>query len=294
MRIVFVGTVEFSLYALQYLGLIGASVVGVCTLRQSVINADHVDLSDYCAQNSIPCLYTEDIHEPVSLDWIADRQPDVIFCFGWSRLLRKPVLELAPLGVIGFHPAALPSNRGRHPIIWALVLGLHETASTFFFMDEGADSGDILSQRRIEIDPDDDARSLYDKVVVTALGQIGEFLPQLAARSYPRIPQNTTGSNAWRKRGLADGVIDWRMSGSSIHNLVRGLSHPYVGAEFHRDGKTIKVWKTRVVFESPPNIEPGKVINCDADGNPIVKCGEQALCLIEIEPKFTLVSGMYL
>jgi len=58
----------------------------------------------------------------------------------------KESLDLPHLGVIDFHPAALPANRGRHPIIWALVLGLQETASTFFFMDEGADSGDIISQ----------------------------------------------------------------------------------------------------------------------------------------------------
>ena len=62
------------------------------------------------------------------------------------------ILDLAPLGIIGFHPAALPRNRGRHPIVWALVLGLEETASTFFFMDKGADTGDILSQEKIKTD----------------------------------------------------------------------------------------------------------------------------------------------
>ena len=294
MRIVFIGAVEFSLRALQYLGEHGASVVGVCTLRQSTFNADHVDLSDYCTQKDIPCKYVEDIHAPTTLEWIARCRPDVIFCFGWSRLLRKPVLELAPLGVIGFHPAALPQNRGRHPIVWALVLGLSETASTFFFMDEGADSGDILSQRRIVIDPQDDARSLYDKVVASAIEQIGEFVPQLAKRAYLRTPQDTSQANSWRKRSRADGVIDWRMSANSIHNLVRGLTHPYVGAEFQIGGQTCKVWKSRVVTTASDNIEPGKVIGYDATGKPIVKCGEAALCLVETEPEFVSVCGAYL
>ncbi|WP_295583625.1 formyltransferase family protein [uncultured Lamprocystis sp.] len=294
MRIVFIGAVEFSLRTLQHLGAIGASVVGVCTLRQSAFNADHVDLSGHCAEHGIPCIHTEDIHAPAALEWIAGCQPDVIFCFGWSRLLRKPVLELAPLGVVGFHPAALPRNRGRHPIIWALVLGLSETASTFFFMDEGADSGDILSQRSIVIDPQDDARSLYDKVVATALQQIGEFVPQLAAHANPRIPQDVARSNSWRKRGRADGLIDWRMSASSIHNLVRGLTHPYVGAEFQLAGQTCKVWKSRVVAAVPANIEPGKVIGHDEARKPIIKCGEEALCLVETEPEFAPVCGAYL
>jgi len=67
-----------------------------------------------------------------------------------SSLLKKELLSLPPNGVLGYHPAKLPQNRGRHPLIWSLVLGLEESASTFYFMDEGADSGDILSQKDFE------------------------------------------------------------------------------------------------------------------------------------------------
>ena len=69
------------------------------------------------------------------------------------------------MGVIGYHPAALPKNRGRHPLIWALVLGLKKTASSFFIMDERADSGDVISQEEIIINDDDDASSLYAKMI---------------------------------------------------------------------------------------------------------------------------------
>ena len=85
-----------------------------------------------------------------------------------SRLLKEEILSIAPFGVVGFHATALPANRGRHPIIWALVLGLSETASTFFFMDEGADSGDILSQYKLSISENDNAESLYKKVIKVA------------------------------------------------------------------------------------------------------------------------------
>lgn len=293
MRIVFIGTVEFSLRSLLHLLDINANIVGVCTLRVSPFNADHVDLSGVCAGRNIPCSYTEDINSPTSLEWISSCQPDVIFCFGWSRLLRRELLNIAPLGVVGFHPAALPANRGRHPIIWPLVLGLTETASTFFFMDLGADNGDILSQRRIAICPEDDARALYDKVVATSLEQISEFLPQLETNSYDRIQQDSAQANVWRKRGATDGVIDWRMSATSIHNLVRGLTHPYVGANFCSAGQSHKVWKSVVVDSKSHNIEPGKVIGL-MDSRPIVKCGEQAICLLDTEPVFTPDIGAYL
>lgn len=293
MRIIFIGTVEFSRSALACLFAMNAEVVGVCTLRESKFNADYVDLSVISETHGIPWIYTDDINSLEVLDWIQKKKPDVIFCFGWSRLLKQALLRCAPMGVVGFHPAALPANRGRHPLIWALVLGLEKTASTFFFMDSGADSGDILSQREIIIDEEDDARSLYNKVINSALDQIVEFVPQLAAGLNQRSKQESRLANTWRKRGSADGQIDWRMSARSIHNLVRGLTEPYVGANFIVDGQEIKVWKTAIVYDAPQNIEPGKIY-MSIDSKLVVKCGENAICLVSIEPSIELIVGKYL
>ncbi len=293
MRIVFIGAVEFSLRALERLVSLGADIVGVCTLKESKFNADHIDLTSVGIAHGIPCFYADDINSTEALMWIKGKAPDVIFCFGWSKLLKQELLTLAPLGVVGFHPAALPANRGRHPIIWSLVLGLDKTASTFFFMDAGADSGDILSQREILISDQDDARTLYDKVTETALAQIEEFLPPLSSGSAPRIKQSQLHVNTWRKRGRADGIIDWRMSAQTIHNLVRGLSKPYVGAHFLADGNEIKVWKILLYGPVENNIEPGQVLVHSANG-PVVKCGEGAICLIETDPVFVPNVGDYL
>lgn len=293
MRIVFIGAVEFSLRTLERLLAMNAEIVGVCTLQESKFNADHVDLSAISEAHGVPWLYAEDINSAETLNWIQEKSPEVIFCFGWSSLLKQDLLRSAPLGVVGFHPAALPANRGRHPLIWALVLGLEKTASTFFFMDAGADSGDILSQREIIIDAEDHARTLYDKVIKSALDQIEEFVPQLAAGAFQRYKQDQRLANTWRKRGSADGEIDWRMSAYSIHNLVRGLAKPYVGAHFIVDGKVIKVWKTAVVSDAPRNIEPGKVL-MQMGSRPVVKCGQDAICLLITEPSFEPIVGHYL
>lgn len=293
MRIVFIGAVEFSKRALERLLAMHAEIVGVCTLQDSKFNADHVDLSAVSEAHGVPWFYAEDINSTEALSWIQDKAPDVIFCFGWSRLLKQDLLGLAPLGVVGFHPAALPANRGRHPLIWALVLGLDKTGSTFFFMDAGADSGDILSHREIMIDAIDDACDLYDKMTQTALEQIEKFVPQLTKGTFKRKKQDHLLASTWRKRDSADGKIDWRMSAQSIHNLVRGLSKPYVGAHFIVNGQEIKLWKSAVVAISQPNIEPGKVLMQTSAG-PVVKCGEDAVCLLMTEPKFEPLIGDYL
>ena len=293
MRVVFIGAVEFSRKALRRLMELQVEIVGVCTVKESSLNADHSDLSRLCDAHRIPWIYAPRINSDETVQWIADKRPDVIFCFGWSRLLGKELLNLAPLGVVGFHPAALPANRGRHPIIWALVLGLKETAATFFFMDEGVDTGDILSQERIEIADSDTSGTLYEKVTLCALKQIELFVPELASRKFRRIAQDDRQANTWRKRGKADGQIDWRMSSRNIHNLVRGLAKPYVGAHFLYQGQEIKVWETEVVKGVRRNIEPGKVLEVTNRGS-IVRCGDESIRLLRTDPPFNPAPGEYL
>ena len=293
MRILFIGTVKFSKDLLEELLSIKANVVGVCTLTKSNFNSDHVDLSPIAKKVNLPVLVNTDLNSNEAIDWISNLHPDVIFCFGWSNILKKRLLNIPSLGVIGFHPSKLPQNRGRHPLIWSIVLGLSETASTFFFIDEGVDSGDIISQKSVPIKPEDNAHQLYKRVTKTAIKQLGEFLPKISSGNYDRIPQNHSLMNIWRKRNISDGLIDWRMSAEAINNLVRGLSYPYVGAHFNIGNKEIKVWKTSIGNENFNNLEPGKILSCDRKGI-LVQTGYGTILIIEYEPFVNLLEGSYL
>lgn len=179
MKILFIGTVEFSYRILEKLIKLNAEIVGVCTKDESNFNNDFTDLIPLCKKNKIPYKFVDDINSKENIEWIKIFEPDIIFCFGWSSLIKKELLTLTSMGVVGYHPAQLPKNRGRHPLIWALALGLKRSASTFFFMDEGADDGDILSQEEFEILYEDDAKSLYNKVANIVLYQIEYFLSHL-------------------------------------------------------------------------------------------------------------------
>ncbi len=282
MRIVFIGTVEFSLQALNTLIDIDANVVGVCTKGTSSFNSDFANLIPSCEKSDIPYNLVDNINSKENINWIDNLKPDIIFCFGWSSLIKKELLTLAPMGVIGYHPAKLPQNRGRHPLIWALVLGLKKSASTFFFMEEGADNGDILSQIKFDISYEDDASTLYQKVISIALEQIKIFVPQLQAKKYARVKQNHNLSNTWRKRGKPDGIIDFRMSSRAIYNLVRGLTKPYIGANVIYKGKDIIIWKVEEVKIDMNNIEPGKILDIQ-DDRPLVKSYDGAILISEHE-----------
>ena len=293
MKIIFLGTVAFSLAVLQKLVKLNADIAGVLTKKTSKFNADFEDLTPICRQAGLDLRYTDNINSPEDIGWIRQRQPDVIFCCGWSALIKRSLLQIPKKGVIGYHPAALPLNRGRHPIIWALALGLEETGSTFFLMDEGADSGDIVHQEIVTITYTDTAQSLYGKLAQTAIKQLGDFFPKIVSGTLVPKKQDESRATYWRKRSRLDGQIDFRMTSRGIYNLVRSLSPPYPGAHLIFNGRKVKIWKVAESENTDKNVEPGKVIR--VAGRQIhVKCGENAVVLLEHEFEELPTIGDYL
>jgi methionyl-tRNA formyltransferase len=280
MKVFFIGSVIFSREMLETMvGFGKIDIVGIATKSSSTFNSDHSDLSDLAIKYNIPYKYVRDINALHIAQWIESLKPDVIFCLGWSSLIKENILKIPKKGVIGYHPAELPYNKGRHPQIWAMVLGLEYTASTFFLMDQGADSGDIVTQSKIKIEFEDNAKSVYEKLIKTAKIQLIEILTKLNEKSLIKVPQDTSKGNHWRKRSKYDGRIDWRMRSIDIYNLVRALSHPYPGAHFDFQGNEIKVWHC-IPYEHhvPKNHEPGKILG-NENGEIIVKTGDGAIIL---------------
>lgn len=282
MRIIFIGTVFYSEVMLLKLIELNANIVGVLTKEESKVNSDFKDLTKVSSENSIDSKYFNKINDLEVLEWIKSKKPDVIFCFGLSQIISKEILEVPAIGVVGYHPTLLPMNRGRHPLIWAIALGLKQTGSTFFFMDEGADSGDILAQEVIKISEGMNSQELYEEVIKVSKNQVEIFLPELQQGVYKRIKQDHTKANTWRKRGKKDGEIDFRMSAKNINRLILALSKPYVGAHVVYQGSDVNVWKSNVIKENYTNYESGKVLKSD-ESSIIIKCGEDSIEIIEHE-----------
>lgn len=279
MRIVFIGAVEFSRHCLEAILKCHGNVVAVVTVakEKAGTHADYADLSGLAATHNVPLYRVRDINQPDNVELLRSLRPDVIFVFGWSQLVSRQILDIPVLGCIGTHPALLPKNRGRHPIVWALVEGLQESGLTFFYLEESADNGDILWQRAFPISLEDDANSLYEKIKSLAGEAIPEFLPQLARRSAPRVPQDDAKATYWRKRTQKDGEIDWSASSMTIYNLVRALTHPYVGAHTCAGGVKMKVWRANLP-SGPPVVDqndmvPGAVLSSSNEGF-VVKTGD--------------------
>ena len=148
MKVIFIGSVLFSKRLLNHLIKKKVDIQLIITKKVLKENSDKYDLSRCAKKNKIPYIYVKNINDKNNLSIIKSHKPDVIFCLGWSEILKKDILKIPKLGTIGYHPSDLPHNRGKHPIIWALVKGLKQTASTFFLLNQRIDEGNIVSKKK--------------------------------------------------------------------------------------------------------------------------------------------------
>lgn len=295
MKIIFIGCVQSSEHFLKAIYRnTEANIVGIVTKTQSNFNADHVSLATFAKQHDIDWIDYKDNN--TLLKWINEKCPDVIYCFGWSHLLPREIYSIASKGAVGYHPALLPQNRGRHPIIWALALGLKETGSTFFYLTEAADSGDIINQKVVSISENDDASKLYQKLLEIGEKQVVKLTDDLMKNRILPISQDESKANYWRKRSKKDGEIDWRMGSVNILRVIRALTKPYVGAHFVYQNEEYKVWSAKEIQMENwryNNIEPGKVLAVNSDSF-IIKTGDGLIEITECELQYTPKIGEYL
>lgn len=293
MKILLIGCVKSSERFLQAIyHKTTAEIVGVVTKIESNYNADHVSLNDFCEKNNIEWLNYENNKQ--LLNWVKQKNPDIIYCFGWSYLLPKEIYSIPPLGAIGYHPTLLPKNRGRHPIIWTLVLGLKETGSTFFYLTDIPDAGDILSQKRITLEDSEDANSLYEKLLFVGEQQVVEMTINIMSQTITPITQDEHQATYWRKRSRKDGEIDWRMNAKTILQLIKALTKPYVGAHFEYNNVDIIIWRAKILeCDDIENIEPGKIVNVN-ENSFVVKTADKLVQILEYEGDFIPKEGEYL
>jgi methionyl-tRNA formyltransferase len=160
-------------------------------------------------------------------------------------------------------------------------------------MNENADEGEILSQEEVIISYEDSATTVYEKVSQTAKNQLTSLLSLLESGSETKVAQSNIKSNVWRKRTDEDSKIDWRMSSRAIYNLVRALTHPYIGAHTTYNGKVYKIWKVSEFSSVDQNHEPGKILSVEP-GKIVVKCSDGAIILHSVTPQLDIQVGEYL
>ena len=203
--------------------------------------------------------------------------PDVIVVVAYGQILPRAVLEIPRLVCLNLHASVLPRWRGAAPIQAAIAAGDRETGITVMYMDEGLDTGEILSQRSVEILRNDTGGSLHDRLAQIAPEALLESLRLVAAGNAPRIPQDNARATYAPKLKREHGQIDWSESAEAIERKIRAYN-PWPGAFMKLDRQNLKIFSASVV---DLNGQPGEILRSDKEL--IVATGKGALSLAEVQ-----------
>ncbi len=214
-------------------------------------------------------------------EFIKTLNPDVIVVVAFGQFLSKKLLAIPRYGCMNLHASLLPKYRGAAPIQWAIINGEAETGLTTFLLTEEMDAGDILLQERVPISDEDTAGTLHDKLANLGPDLVLRTLEGLETGTITPRPQDHSQATFAPKIESTMGHIDWAQPARKIFHLIRGLN-PSPGAYTSFGGQRLKIYASRIV-ESDSLFEPGRVIAFGSEG-PIVRCGEDALELREVQP----------
>lgn len=297
LRVAFAGTPEFALPVLLELLRSPHQVVGVLTQpdrpkgRGRHLRASPVKLA---AQTRIPVAQPAALKSPADWAPLLEWRPDVLVVVAYGLLLPQAVLELPPLGCLNVHASLLPRWRGAAPIERALLAGDTETGLTIMRMEAGLDTGPILLQRPVAIDPRDTGGSLRDRLADLAGPLLLQALDRLAQGTVVGRPQPLEGVTYARKLEKCDALIDWQRPAVQIERQIRSLQ-PGTVAETVRIDPEAGVEERLLVHaarlgpeEAPaqPGVKPGcilKIHGSHSEGFLRVQCGDGTLDLLTLQ-----------
>jgi len=199
--------------------------------------------------------------------------PDLILNFDFPLPFPRELLALPRLGGVNVHPSLLPKYRGPRPVFWQFMHGETQTGLTFHRMVRDAYSGPILLQRELEITPDDDASSMWGKILQLEVSMLPEVLA-LVAEGAPGTPQPEEGPSSAPMLGADQRRLDWRRPATHLHNQIRALALEGVSALI--DGQALLVYHARVVASPQVSAWPGTLLACTAEGM-LMQTGRDAL-----------------
>lgn len=284
MRIVYMGSPDFAVAPMKALIDAGHDVV-LCVSQPDRPKGRKKQLTPTAVKQAaldlgIEVITPQNVNEQSVVDQIAAAKPELMVVTAFGQLLKKPLLEMAPLGAVNIHASLLPKYRGAAPIQCAIANGEKVTGVTTMFMDIGMDTGDMIMSAELAIEPDDNTATLHEKLSAIGADLILKTVDALAAGNCPRTPQNNDEATYAPKILREQERINWQDSAENIANLVRALA-PWVGAYSTYDEKNVKIWRAYAV--SGVSAEPGIV--CDADKEGItVACGTGALKILRLQP----------
>jgi methionyl-tRNA formyltransferase len=240
-------------------------------------------VADVARIHRIACLTPPSPNRPEIVETLRELAPDLIVSVWYRRLLGPELLALPRIAALNLHGSLLPAYRGRAPLNWVIVHGESGTGVTLHHMTATADAGDIVAQRPIDIEPDDTALSLYERMTKIGVELLLESYPAVLARTAPRIPQDPGRATTMPRRRPEDGRIEWTWPAARIFNMIRAVAEPYPGA-FVGDGPArVHLWAAAIGADSTAGAPPGTVVEIVPSLGIAVATGQGVLLITRVQ-----------
>jgi len=283
MRIVFMGTSEFAVPTVEYLAACEHELVAVYTQpdkhagRGRALTQPRV--KTVALDHALLIRQPEGLKDSDVVDSLNQLKPDAIVVAAFGRILPDRVLSMPDFGCINIHPSLLPRHRGPSPVQGAVLAGDECTGVTIMLMDAGIDSGPILAQREVPIDPADTAQSLSAELALLGAQLLEETLPLWFSRAITPQPQNDKDASYTTTLAKEQGVIDWHLPAIDIWRRVRAYQ-PWPGCHTRWQRSALKVLEA--AYLPGGRDQPGRVIALEGNGVG-VQTGDGILRLLTVQ-----------
>ena len=286
MKVIYMGTPDFAVEALESIISAGHEVVLVVTQPDKPKGRGKemqmTPVKKCALAHEIPVFQPVKIKEPEAVEYLKTFEADIFVVAAFGQILSSEILHMPKYGCVNIHASLLPMYRGAAPIQAVIINKEKETGVTIMQMDEGLDTGDMLMKEAIPIASDETGESLHDKLSELGAEMIVKALVAIEEGSITATPQGDgeTCYASMLKKEM--GCIDWRKSADDIEHLVRGL-YPWPGTYTFFNGKIIKIQRV-AVSDLPAQGEPGEV--CEVTKEMLrVNTGQGTLEIRELQPE---------
>lgn len=289
MRIVFMGSPDFAVDSLAALAENSQhEVVAVITQPDRPKGRGQKVLmtavKEYALTKNLPVLQPVKIRAQEFVEELKALEPELIVVVAFGQFLPKDILQMPKYGCINVHASLLPKYRGAAPIHYAIMNGEKQSGVTIMMMDEGMDTGDMLAKTVTNISDDMTMGVLHDQLKIAGAKLLLEVVEGLGKGTIKAIPQNNAEATYASLLDKKIEQIEWKNTAQEIHNKVRGLN-PWPGAHtLLPDGRSLKIWQTKVVSKEFPDAKPGTIVELTKNGF-LVVCGQECLEVTEVQPE---------
>ena len=244
------------------------------------------DVALWADENKIGCTESVNVNTPQSIEILKSFNADLLVVIAFGQKISNEVINIFPKSAINVHASLLPKYRGAAPINWAIINGEHQTGVSIITLADRMDAGEVLGQASININPNDTADIVHDKLAEISAPLIIDVINQIEAGTAVYAKQNDSNATKAPKFQKSDGYIDWRLPADQIRNKIRGM-WPWPGVQaVYVSGQTGKTFRATIASAEVVKKQDGKSWQSPGtlDENMNVICGQDCLKIIKLKP----------